>query len=388
VLVKIVRSPLATLVLVVAPVVAAPVAAVAPINVRPAQRSAPVTCTAPVFATPAAAADAFADVPGISGGAERWLNGDGGWTVVHPLTCNRLHIFGDSAVLNAAGEHVMPSGNAVLQDWTGLRLITRAQPMIPDSPDGSRDWPGPVLWENGRLYSFTSHIKSLPGGGWEDLGKDLAEFTWDGITALAFKGKWVMPSSGRPGKETLPDGTVRYNIAWGAAAVSGSAHHYVYGTYKEDGWFGNRVFVARVPKGLLTNLGAWRFWDGGTWVAGEENATEIISEYGGPESAFSVYLVHPTVRIVSKEDGTYGSMVTKWTSPGPVSGPFTTSELFLAPWVRDVDETYLAIAHGDMRYADGKLPITISHGRGASGSLGDMWEQPARYRNTWHAVTP
>lgn len=349
--------------------------------------SAAVACVAPQWATPAVATAAWANVPGASG-QEKWLAGDGGWTIVHPTTCNRLHVFGDSSVTNAAGQRVMPHGNAVLQTASGLQLITGAKSMIPDSPDGSIDWPGPVLQEGNRLFSFTSHIKTTDGVvGWEDKGKDLAEFTWTGGTSLPYRGKWVTPSTGRAGQQKQPDGTWRYAIMWGAAAVTIGGWHYVYGTYQEQGWFGSRVYLASVPVGKLTNASAWMFYNGVGFSAKESDAKAVISEYGGPESSFSVGMVHSIPTIISKANGTFGDTVTRWRSTSGIAGPWTTTPLFKAPWL-EVDQTYLATGHFDMRYADGTMPVTIAHGRGSSGSLDEMWTNPARYRNSWHAVAP
>jgi hypothetical protein len=347
--------------------------------------SASAACTAPQWATPAVATAAWSNVPGLKPN-EKWLAGDGGWTTVHPVTCARLHVFGDSAVINGAGTRVMPQGNAILQTAGGLRMISGATSMIPTSPDGSVDWPGPMLLEGNRLFTFTSHIKTTPGvEGWEDRGKDLAEFYWGGSTLLQYKGKWITPSTGRAGHIQKPDGTWTYNTMWGAAAITHLGYHYIYGTYSERGWFGNRVYVARVPVGQLTNATAWRYWAGSSWSAQEADVSAVISEFGGTESSFSVYTHNGEWRIVSKRDGTFGDTVVKWHLRTP-GGPWTTmSEEFRAPWV-ETDQTYLVTAHGDMAYSNGQVPVTISHGRGSSGSLGDMWERPERYRNTWHSV--
>lgn len=323
-------------------------------------------CVSPQWTTPDAAAAAFAHVaPAVSG--ERWLGGDGGWTVVHPVTCSRLHIFGDSAVLDSIGRRIMPSGNAILQTTSGLRYIPG--PMIPDDADGAKWWPGPSIYENGRLYVFVSHIRPLATGGWEELGHNLAEFTWDGSLSLSLYSIIEIPSA--------------LGITWGTGVLRHGTQIYIYGTYHEKGWFGRRVYVARVPAGQLANETAWRYWDGTDYTSNAPKS--VISEFGGPDSAFGVYTAASQFRLVSKKDGAFGDTVQRWSSFHP-EGPWTTTALFPMPWT-DADQTYLPIAHGDMRYANGQIPISISHGRGGA-SLSDMWDHPERFRNSWHGATP
>lgn len=341
-----------------------------PISETPA---ASATCAAPQYPTPATAEAAFAGVLPNSSGA-RWFTGDGGWTILHPATCARLHIFGDSAVTNAAGQHVMLHGNAILQTEVDLRLVSSGS-LIPDSSDGSIDWPGPLVWDGGKLYSFTSHVHPLPTGGWENIGKDLAEFNWDGSGGLTYQGKWVTPAT------ALVSG-----VMWGAAVMRTASYVYVYGTMHQEGWFGSRVYLARVPNGKLHISQSWQFWTGSTWSKWERDAAQIISEFGGPADAFSAAYVNGQTILVSKKDGNMGSEVTKWVSSNGI-GPWMTTKIMDIPW-SETDQTYLVMAHYDMRYTDGTVPVTVSHGRGSSGSLGDMWDRPERYRNTWHAIAP
>lgn len=350
---------------------------------------AALPCVQIGWETPEAASAAFANVPGTVAN-QRWLSGDGGWTIKHPTTCNTLHVFGDSATVDSAGQRKMPHGTALVQTTTGVRWISGNDSMIPDSTDDSIDWPGPLAWDNGRLYSFTSHISTVgrTDNGWTDLGKDLAEFTWNGTNSLQYKGKWVTPSTGRAGTVTKADGTKVYSIAWGASTLQLGGYHYIYGTYQQAGWFGNRVYTARVPVGQLTNAQAWRYHTAtGGWSARESDAATVISEYGGPESSFSIGYDAGQVKIVSKKDGSFGTDVQRWASSSPV-GPWTVTKVAEVPWV-ETDQTYLVTAHYDMpRFTGNLVPLTVSHGRGSSGSLGDMWERPERYRNSWAGIAP
>lgn len=348
----------------------------------PAEGTITAMCVPPAFSSPAEAYEKWWLVFGVNP-AQHWLAGDGGWTIRHPGTCNILHVFGDTAVYDSLGRRKMPHGTAVVQKFGNtLRWIGGDGSIVPDSADGTVDWPGPLAWDNGKLYSFTSHIKPIPGG-WEDRGKDLAEFTWDGEDALAYRGKWVTPSTGRPGRV----GTVS-NIMWGAATVRIGNWHYVYGTYSEPGWFGNRVYLASAPTGSLANSSRWTYWNGTGWSHKESAAKPVISEFGGPESAFSANFDNGLVKLVSKKNGTFGSDVQRWSFSG-VAGPWTLTRVASSPWVANVDQTYLPIAHYDIpRFADGKVALTISHGRGSSGSLDDMYQQPERYRNSWQGIAP
>jgi hypothetical protein len=340
----------------------------------------------PRWSTPEEATEAFANVLGRFPN-ERWLCGDGGWTVRHPYTGNVLHVFGDSATYDRFGKRWMPHGAALLQTTAGLLWLSSTESLIPDSPDGTIDWPGPMVWDNERLYLFTSHVRPFDGG-WEDHGKDLAEFTWNGGSSLVYRGKWVTPSSGRPDRIQLPDDTWKYNIHWGAAVVKQGSYIYVYGTYREEGWFGHRVYLARVLTGKLHNVSRWWYWNGAGWSHNKESqAKPVISEFGGTESSFSVGYDSRKFKVVSKKDGTFGSDVVRW-SASTAYGPFGNSvKVAEYPWL-ETDQTYLAIAHYDMpRFSNGEVALTVSHGKPQFG-FGDLWDNPDRHRNTWEGVAP
>jgi hypothetical protein len=240
-----------------------------------------------------------------------------------------------------------------------------------------------LLWDSGRLYSFTGHVKAI-SGGWTDMGKSLAEFTWDGKNSIVYSGRYSTPSTNRPDRK-LVNGVWTYSIHWGAAAVTYGPYHYVYGVYRQEGWFGHRVYVARVPVGQIRYRSSWRFWNGSGWGTTESSARQVISEFGGPEASFSVAVDAGKFKIVSKKDGTFGSSVLRWQSAW-VQGPYSTTVVASVPWT-EADNTYLVQAHYDMpRWSDGRVPLTWSHGRNLPFS--SMWDTPQYWRNSWGAITP
>jgi hypothetical protein len=357
-----------------------------PVDVPTAQKGAAMACTAPAFATPDAAARAFAGgVPGWYAD-QRWLAGDGGWTIAHPKTCNVLHLFGDTAVLDSQGSRHMPHGTAVIQTKDSLRWITKQGSLVPDSADGTIDWPGAPVWDGGKLMVFTSHIKPI-SVGWEDHGKSLAQFTWDGKNALNFEGVWRTPSSNRATEIPQPDGSTKYTISWGNAVVAQGKFVYVYGTYHEAGWFGRRVYLARVPMGSLHTYSQWRYWTGAGWDGRESVAKPIISEQNGDgtEDSFSATFHDAKFSLVSKRGGGFGHDIVRWSAPTPY-GPFSETVLAQAPWTPTF-QTYLPIEHTQMgRYKNGQIPLTVSHNLGAAGTLDDLFLNPFKYQNQWMGV--
>jgi hypothetical protein len=364
-------------------------------STRPA---AAVAATCPTAAAPAAL-DAWRDMwSGVSGG---WVAGDGGWSVRHPTDGSYLFAFGDTAIVDSHGQRKMPHGTAVSWRGSQLAMVSGDGSFVPEPGDaeGSYYWPGPLLVENGRLYSFASHMRGGAG-----VGRDLAEFDWPACGAPRYRGTYATPSSGRPGKVLTPAGPIS-TIEWGAAVLKLGSYWYVYGTMHQDGWFGSRVYIARAPVGQLTNLPRWQYWDSQTWsIAREASAAPIVGEVRGPESSFSVDSYGGLVKITSKADGAYGSDVTRWVGAQP-QGPFTTSVVGQSPW-RDWDQTYLYQTHYDLPTIGGRILTSVSHGRACrpnpgdtdcqrnpDGSpvqttLGDFWDHPEWFRLSWDLMTP
>jgi hypothetical protein len=375
---------------------AAPVTAATshPVTSQPGGNSIMATCpTATAPGTLAAWSDAWANV---SGG---WVVGDGGWSIKHPTDGSYLFDFGDTAIIRGDGTRGMPHGTAV--SWRGNKLtkVSGDESWIPDTGDtrGSVYWPGPMFLDGGRLFAFGSHLVPKDGG-WDDLGQDLAEFSWPACQSPSFKGMWTTPSTGRPSKTLTPEGP-QYNIAWNAGAVAAGNFLYIYGSLTQDGWFGKRIYVARVPSGNVTNLSKWQYWNSQTWVTGNEgSAAPVVSEFGGPEGSFQVYYEGTQFKFIAKADGAFGTNAQRWTSLNP-TGPWTFTHLTDVPWVQ-WDQTYLAAAHPTLPRIGGKMLLSYSHQRGcwpnaantacdathAAPTFADFWDHPEIFRNVWRLV--
>jgi hypothetical protein len=285
--------------------------------------------------------------------------------------------------------------------WRGSKLakVSGDTSWIPEPGDarGSIYWPGAMFMDGGRLFTFGGHI--IPKeGGWDALGQDLAEFSWPACEAPTFKGMWTTPSSGRPEKIVTPEG-LKYFISWSAGALTVNGYLYIYGYMTQDGWFGRRLFSARVPSGNVTNLSKWQYWNGTTWIVGNEaSAAPIVSENQGPEGTSQFYYEGGQFKFISKKDGTFGSDVQRWSSPNP-TGPWTLTHLIDVPYT-DWDGTYAFVGHPSLPRINGQMLMSYSHQHScwplpdnsgcdpnhAKPEFPDLWDHSDMFRNVWKLV--
>lgn len=276
-----------------------------------------------------------------------------------------------------------PNSSAVLWTNGGLELTSGTGNFVPNDGNGTWHWSGPMVVDNdGQLYVFAS--KQGPGTPWTDEGHSLHRYSWtSGLAAPVWQGKVA---------------DLDPAIGWGAAVVRQGSYIYIYGSYHEEGWFGNRLYLARCPLGDLDQdpATAWEFWgsaSGGSWISGSGNLTDISSlqtvlgENPGVENSLSVAYDNGRYHLCSKAGGVFGSDVTIWSSTAP-QGPFDDPRVVAsAPYGQPdpEDQTYITLAHyGLPRLANGQVMVSVSRNR-SDATLDDFFTG-SFYRPAWFAV--
>jgi hypothetical protein len=240
----------------------------------------------------------------------------------------------------------------VLSGGTG-RVVRPAYPgtpspyqAIPDRGDGTVDWLGPAFFANGRLYSFAPRIRPTGGGGWENIGVNVATFD--------------VPRRGDPRFASfLPTPTAIENpVYWSGGVYYDEPTRLVYvfgaSAVATDGWTGHDVYAARVPLASLGVPARWSYFaaggSAGTWSPVQQDATPVLrsSVNGGAESAFSVFHDAHGWAVTSKRGGQWGpGEVVRWSTPA-LGEPWTETVLANIP-----GDNYLHIEHW-------ALPLTSS----------------------------
>jgi hypothetical protein len=221
--------------------------------------------------------------------------------------------------------------------------------VIPEARDGEYYWPQSAVVDGGKLFVFTMRIRTTKGS-FAGTGMELAEMRY---------APGRVPSFGRMHR-TPASGTPETSVQWGVSATRAEGFTYVYGTRKVDqpSVFGKGLYVARVPAGRLTTLGAWRYWNGAGW--GRTGAREIHPAVGGVSTSVSAHRLAGRWVIVAKKDDFLGDEAIALVGPTP-AGPFTEHLLAGAPSnFATGDITYSVMAHPHLRRRSGRLLISVS----------------------------
>jgi hypothetical protein len=267
-----------------------------------------------------------------------WRAADGNTTVTLP-NGKVAWLFGDTFRVGQP----MVRNSVLVQEGDRLTSTTGGQ-AIPNDSDGSWYWPSDGVWDGGQLRVFAGRLGPA-SNGWASKGVALISFRLD--------------SRGYPvyaGKRNVTTANEDSAIQWGTAVVRSGSHVYVYGQRRRQApyVFGRDVYLARVARGSLADLRAWRYWDGSGWSS---RATRIeAAETGRFASAFSVDRVDGQWVAVSKENDFLGDRIISMRSSSP-AGPFRTVGVLGAPPV-DGSFTYQARAHPELPMADGRLLVT------------------------------
>jgi Domain of unknown function (DUF4185) len=202
-----------------------------------------------------------------------WIGGDATYSTALP-DGQEAFDFSDTLVGTvqpdgAASLTGMPSNSELvgaIPDLYGDYGGTYGSPaaLIPDS--GPDSWQVAATYmENGSQLVFVNEFAPVANSPFE---------TFTGRSGIAV----LSLSSGEPAYSHLTLLPTDAETQWGNALMQSGAHDYVYGM---DQNFATNVFygmkVARVPLGESLDTGAWTYWDGSQWVAGESNAVPVVT---------------------------------------------------------------------------------------------------------------
>ena len=151
------------------------------------------------------------------------------------------------------------SGSSLATDLGGS--YTSPHSLIPDDTYNGQQawyWVGATYVENGQLLVFANQITSGTFG--TVTGNSvIAVFSIPAAPALPVFQK-IIPIVSDPGMQ------------WGNGYTFDSTYNYIYGVASN-----HQMKLARVARGKTTTLSSWQFWNGTSWVSGEQNAVVMNS---------------------------------------------------------------------------------------------------------------
>jgi hypothetical protein len=268
-------------------------------------------------------------------------------------------LFGDT-VRGAGVEPRIVANSMVVSTGTCVSMLVQPGhgPVIPDVRTNVVRWPMSVavLHRPGfdGLVVLCSRIRRDGFGSYD--------FTYLGSSAAVFH---IRPG-GVPVLDRIveltPDDEDPYQVNWGSAATVAGDWFYVYGTQRarEPLTFGRALYVARAPVDDPGDRRKWRWWDGGSWQADEQDAAPVLPAERGVSQTLSVQHVGDGFVAVSKRGGDLADFVYTWSAPGP-TGPWTARRALRAPFENDAKVlSYAPLGHPEIKLASGRLLISIS----------------------------
>ena len=311
-------------------------------------------CKKPAPTTAAGWAQAFASLGG------KWAIADQGSSIRLP-DGRSLWVFDDTVQGRLVGKQVhnwrMAHNSIVIADRGCLSVHTgrNSTSLLPDS---GKDyyWPTSVTMDGNRLFVFTQRVRTVGKNAmdFQVLGTRLAELSYAPGKTPRFL-RW----HSTPGPQVSP----LQGPQWGAAATASDGYTYVYATQQSTEYlvFGKALYVARAPKGKLTSLSAWTYWDGASWNASRSSAVQIKAANGGVSNSLSMQKVGDRWVGVTKKDDYLGDKIVVLTAASP-TGPFTETVVATTRTQADLakgDMTYTALGHPELSLKSGKLLITV-----------------------------
>jgi hypothetical protein len=239
------------------------------------------------------------------------------------------------------------------------------QSLIPDTDSGSDVWVVSATdVEGGDQLTFVNEFVS--GSPFD---------TYLGRSGIAV---FSLPASGAPVFQYVAPLPTDPNTQWGTALAQSGGYSYIYGSDIDTS---SNVFagmkIARVPIGQTLDTGAWTYWNGSVWVAGEANAipvvtgtvlTGVIALAGG--SGFMAVSVPGGVTSDTTVDLSFSCSPTgPWSTPAPV---------YSVPQVSEYSNeiAYIPTFHPEI----GGGGLVISYNIDTLGSLADLEQDVHAYQ--------
>ena len=221
---------------------------------------------------PTAAADPSLDSVFANQQGPGWLGGDSTYSTALP-NGEEAFVFSDTLVGTAlANGRSSLTGVPHNSEMTG-RLPnlgvdlngTGSSPrtLIPDEDRPSDSWQVASTYvENGSQLVFVNEFASVPGKLFD---------SYTGRSAIAV----MSLASGKPVLSSMTFVPTDPNTQWGSAMTQNGGYDFIYGLSIDTTshiYYGMKV--AHVPVGESLDMGAWTYWNGSGWVAGESSGIE------------------------------------------------------------------------------------------------------------------
>jgi hypothetical protein len=136
--------------------------------------------------------------------------------------------------------------------------------LIPDGSGGDSWWTTSTYVENGAQLIYVNEFQPVAGSPY-------GQFTGrSGIAVMS------LPPGGLPTLQSITALPTDPETTWGHAIMQSGPDVYVYGLAIDPS---SRTYlgmkIARVPEGQSLTTPSWTYWNGTTWVGGEQNSAVI-----------------------------------------------------------------------------------------------------------------
>ncbi len=248
----------------------------------------------PAVAVPDTAADSQWRHLGDTAGPGQWSGADGTSSV--RLPDGRVAWFFSDTYLGTVQRGGSRTGNrfvhnsVVVQDGDRLATVPHDTPVNPPPGTPGWYWAGAGLVENGKLVEFYHRLNGSGFGEWNfaEQGVALATFSLPGLGLESVREL--------PAAPPLP---ARTPIMWGAAVFEQGPWTYVYGyrghldRLEQPKW----LYLARAPRGHVTDLGRWSYATGSGWSADLAQAAELPTRV---DSGFGIARVKDRYALITR----------------------------------------------------------------------------------------
>jgi hypothetical protein len=215
------------------------------------------------------ATQVFADQTGPG-----WLGGDATYSTALPGG-RESFVFSDTLIGTAQTNGTtsltgMPHNSELIGSTSGINTDisgTYSQPQaLISQGSGGNDfwWTTSTYVENGTQLVYVNAFQPVSGN------PDYQFTGQSGIAAMS------LPPGGLPTLQSITPLPTDPDTTWGHAVLQTGSYVYVYGIVQDPSsgtYYGMKV--ARVPQGQSLETNQWTYWNGTSWLGGEQNAATI-----------------------------------------------------------------------------------------------------------------